>query len=108
MLVMDLEVPETCRKCLCSCQVPNWPNSSDFDGQYQKILCRKDMKEHVPMDEGCPIQKTGRLIDADALVRDLDDAKNRGEVLGYSPEDAFDTVIHGFVQEAEIITPPTK
>ena len=44
MIVVDVDKPKYCANCLMSCKC------------FDKILCRNDMKEHTPMDDGCLIK----------------------------------------------------
>lgn len=55
MILVNIDIPETCRECPMSCQ-HNGINRETQRMELQ-ILCRVDWRQHEPMDETCPIIK---------------------------------------------------
>lgn len=54
MVLVDIDIPKTCRECPMSCQY-NGINRATQRIERQ-ILCRVDWRKHQPMDNGCPIK----------------------------------------------------
>ena len=54
MILVNIDIPETCRECPMSCQ-HNAVNEETQRLELQ-ILCRVDWRRHKPMDNGCPIK----------------------------------------------------
>lgn len=59
MLLVDLEMPKTCKDCPMSCRGFAPEHGIYFDD----VICRTDYNKHEPMDDGCPIK--GKLDQAD-------------------------------------------
>lgn len=59
MLLLDMEVPESCSKCLCCCKMPD-----------NVVLCRNDMSKHTPMDDRCIIKGVVKCDDAVKIAYD--------------------------------------
>lgn len=72
MILVDIDIPETCRECPMSCQ-HNGVNEETQKLERQ-ILCRVDWRKHEPMDEGCPIVRKLEMENKDVFtVSDLHD-----------------------------------
>ena len=54
MILVNIDIPESCRECPMSCQ-HNGINRETQRMELQ-ILCRVDWRKHHPMDNGCPIK----------------------------------------------------
>lgn len=58
MILVNIDIPETCRECPLSCQY-NGINR-ETQRMERQILCRVDWRQHKPLDRNCPI--LGRLV----------------------------------------------
>ena len=55
MVLVNIDIPETCRECPMSFQYIGI--NRDAQRIERQILCRVDWRQHEPMDDCCPIME---------------------------------------------------